>query len=189
MELTAIVDIGGIHMLKPVTLTEPSMEYVTNLGCDSLRDQIIYEMICRAAQTLEPVDDDEILRIHNEVLAECHERAINSLQKMAKFIADGSMYELVVAKYKAVLEEVEEMAEDDYLNQLSAAYWEEVDEMENGIHPCQIRERAETALGYTLPDNVYCQYIGNNIVKYWSSVNKEQLIATFDYIENKLIEE
>lgn len=35
---------------------------------------------------------------------------------------------------------------DDYIKEVSAAYWAEEDEMKMGIHPLQIKERVESSL-------------------------------------------
>lgn len=73
-------------------------------------------------------------------------------------------------------------------NELSAMYWAEVDEMEQGIHPSQIIERFENVLkenGVQYDKITYLDYIENNLVR----VQLDGVYyGTFDYIQNVFID-
>lgn len=155
---------------------------------DSLRvfiDHVVFEMIdvIRYRYDYDLLLDEEKLSILRSVTEKFFTKLNESLSCAATFIASNEMYEMINNMYANILAADELTAAAD-----NEAYFEEEEEFANGMHPTQIRQRAESILGFELPDKTYCQYKGNNIVIYWSSIKKEQLLAVFDYIKNEFIE-
>lgn len=79
--------------------------------------------------------------------------------------------------------------DEEYVREVSAAYWEEEAEMKAGIHPTQIKERLKKELYAKgiYQKITFMNYLDGGIVR--ASLGNSGIYVAFDYINNQFVAE